>query len=65
MHSKTVNLARLVFVCVKKQWIGDGNFSCGEIIVMGKFFAIGSTGLKAENKYLVSASDTNKHKSII
>ena len=34
----------LVFVRVEKQRFGDANFSGGEMILIGKFFAVGSPG---------------------
>ena len=45
--------------------IEDTNFSLGEIILIGQFFTVGSTGLKSENKYLVSVTGSKKHKMIV
>ena len=36
----------LVFVGVGKQRFGDANFSEGEMILIGQFFAVGSPGLR-------------------
>ena len=41
----------LVFVRVEKQKSGDTNFSGGEIIPIGQFFAVGSPGILQLNPF--------------
>ena len=45
--------------------IEDTTFSWREIILIGQLLTVGSTGLKSENKYLVSVTGGNKHKMIV
>ena len=42
----------LVFVRVEQQRFGDANFSWGELILIGQFFAFGSPGVSRENIFI-------------